>query len=73
MTSAYFHIVVESCQTLNEHVSAFVGELVAPSNEEVEGFVQIKVIMAAQNTEQNQSEFAKWINQVRNWNNTPDK
>ena len=41
----YLHIVIKSCQTFNEQVNAFVSKFVATSNEEIERFIKVKIIV----------------------------
>ena len=41
-----FHHVIQSSQGFDEHIRALVGELIAAGDEEVESFVQIKIVMS---------------------------
>ena len=65
----YLHVVVESCQGLNEHVCSLVRELVAPSCEEVQGFVQVKVIVSEKKKHQHQPlSVIKFHSKIQNKN-----
>jgi len=43
-------VVVETRQSFNEHVGAFVGELIATRREEVQSLVEVEVKMSTTTT-----------------------
>jgi hypothetical protein len=42
----FFQLVIESRQRLDEEIRSFVGKLIATSNEEVQSFFQVEVVVA---------------------------